>query len=163
MNSRRHGNNSSSPSWRKVASQEGRAAHRTLRGPPRIGYPAENSHPARARCGSAAGGGGGGHPPTDTASSSSCPASPVRGIETYLPGNQALPARKGRVEHWCQGYSAGLSVPAPFGWRCLTSPGMPRTPAPSHRTVRCGSPAHGSPITVSHRHARATGPLGTAA
>ena len=31
-------------------------------------------------------------------------------------------------------------MPAPFGWRCLTSPGMPRTPAPSHRTVRAVLP-----------------------
>jgi len=29
-----------------------------------------------------------------------------------------------------------LSVSAPFGWRCLTSPRMRRTPAPPHRTVR---------------------------
>ena len=46
----------------------------------------------------------------------------------------------GRVEHWCQGGSAGLSVAAPFGWRCLTSPGMPRTPASPHRTVRAVRP-----------------------
>jgi hypothetical protein len=46
----------------------------------------------------------------------------------------------GRVEHWCQGGSAGLSVPAPFDWRCLTSPGLPRTPAPPRRTVRAVCP-----------------------
>ena len=46
----------------------------------------------------------------------------------------------GRVEHWCQEDSAGLSVSAPFGWRCLTSPGTPRTPAPPHRTGRAVLP-----------------------
>ena len=64
---------------------------------------------------------------------------PLR-IEIAVPGNQALTSQKGRVEHWCQGYSAGLSVPTPFGWRCLPSPGMPRTPAPPHRTVHAVCP-----------------------
>jgi hypothetical protein len=32
------------------------------------------------------------------------------------------------------------SVPAPFGWRCLTSPRVRRTPAPPHRTVRAVCP-----------------------
>ena len=36
----------------------------------------------------------------------------------------------GRVEHWCQGGSAGLSVPAPFVWRCLTSPTVPERQHP---------------------------------
>jgi len=36
--------------------------------------------------------------------------------------------------------SAGLSVSAPFGWRCLTSPHIPRTPAPPRRTVRAVFP-----------------------
>ena len=33
-----------------------------------------------------------------------------------------------------------LSVPAPFGWRCLTSPRVRRTPAPPRRTVRAVFP-----------------------
>jgi len=47
---------------------------------------------------------------------------------------------KGRVEHWCQGCSAGLAVSAPFGRRCLTSRHMPETPAPPRRTVRAVFP-----------------------
>jgi len=87
------------------------------------------------------------------------------------PGN--LPSeRKGRVEHWCQGVSAGLSVPAPFGWRCLTSPGMPRTPAPPHRTVRAVLPhtalrspsatgMHGPPARSAQRPSRHRGHPGS--
>ena len=76
-----------------------------------------------------------------------------------------IEARMGRVEHWCQGGSAGLSVPAPFGWRCLTSPGMPRAPAPPHRTVRAVLPhtalrspsatgMHGPPARSAQRPSR---------
>ena len=64
--------------------------------------------------------------------------------------------------------SAGLSVPAPFGWRCLTSPRMPRTPAPPHRTVHAVCPhtalrspsatgMHGHPARSAQRPSRHRG------
>jgi hypothetical protein len=70
----------------------------------------------------------------------------------------------GRVEHWCQGGSAGLSVPAPFVWRCLTSPGLPRTPAPPRRTVRavCPHTALRSPSAAGMRGASPAWPGGLA-
>jgi hypothetical protein len=67
-----------------------------------------------------------------------------------------------------------LSVAAPFGWRCLTSRRMPRTPAPPHRTGRAvlphpalrspsaagmhsGQPARHGGIAATGAHAPTTG------
>jgi hypothetical protein len=36
--------------------------------------------------------------------------------------NHQEPESWGRVEHWPPAGRSGLSVPAPFVWRCLTSP-----------------------------------------
>ena len=51
-----------------------------------------------------------------------------------------------------------LSVPAPFGWRCLTSPRMRRTPAPPHRTVRAVCP-HTALRSPSAAGMRGDGPV----
>ncbi len=58
----------------------------------------------------------------------------------------------GRVGMWRGGGRFGLSVSAPFVWRCLTSRAMTPFPHPAHRTGRAllTHPALGQDITPSH-------------
>jgi arylamine N-acetyltransferase len=46
----------------------------------------------------------------------------------------------GRVEVWRGGGRKNLSVPAPFGWRCLTSSAIAPFPHPAHRTGHADFP-----------------------
>ncbi len=58
----------------------------------------------------------------------------------------------GRVGMWRGGGRIGLSVSAPFVWRCLTSRAMTPFPHPAHRTGRAllTHPALGQDITPLH-------------
>ncbi len=58
----------------------------------------------------------------------------------------------GRVGMWRGGDRIGLSVSAPFVWRCLTSRAMAPFPHPAHRTGHAllTHPALGQDITPSH-------------
>ena len=58
----------------------------------------------------------------------------------------------GRVGMWRGGGRIGLSVSAPFVWRCLNSRALTPFPHPAHRTGRAllTHPALGQDITPSH-------------
>ena len=58
------------------------------------------------------------------------PAVPSRGAKLSAPGGTA----PGRVRMWRGGLRSGLSVSAPFVWRCLTSRTITPFPHPPHRT-----------------------------
>src|SRR5208282_2767110 len=57
----------------------------------------------------------------------------------------------GRVGVWRGGVRLGISVPAPFVWRCLSGSAVAPFPHPSHRTGRadCPHPALGQDVTPS--------------
>ncbi len=63
-----------------------------------------------------------------------------------------LTAANGRVGMWRGGGRIGLSVSAPFAWRCLNSRAISPFPHPAHRTGRAllTHPALGQGITPSH-------------
>src|SRR5262249_12252090 len=53
---------------------------------------------------------------------------------------EARPSQVGRVEMWRGGGRLGISVSAPFVWRCLTGAAMAPFPHPAHRTGRADFP-----------------------
>jgi hypothetical protein len=71
----------------------------------------------------------------------------------------------GRVEMWRGGVRLGLSVPAPFVWRCLISRAVAPFPHPAHRTGQAAfpHPALGQDFmplpTEGAAEARADGPV----
>ena len=58
----------------------------------------------------------------------------------------------GRVEMWRGGSRVGLSVAAPFGWRCPSNLAIAPFPHPAHRTghAELPHPALGQDFTPSH-------------
>jgi hypothetical protein len=60
-------------------------------------------------------------------------------------------AEHGRVEMWRGGGRLGISVSAPFVWRCLTGAALAPFPHPAHRTGRADfpPPALGQGLTPS--------------
>jgi hypothetical protein len=65
-------------------------------------------------------------------------------------------ANDGRVEMWCGGVRSGLSVTAPFVWRCPGNLAVAPFPHPAHRTGRADfpHPALFQNIKPSHSHGR---------
>ena len=63
-----------------------------------------------------------------------------------------MTAAFGRVRMWRGGLRFGLSVPAPFVWRCLNSRTITPFPHPPHRTghANFSHPALGQDITPSY-------------
>ena len=78
--------------------------------------------------------------------------------ETALTGRYAGDRRMrriGRVGKWRGGGRSGMSVSAPFVWRCLSGSTMAPFPLPSHRTGHADFPASGS-RTRPHAFAHGT-------
>src|SRR3954454_19373974 len=65
--------------------------------------------------------------------------------------------RRGRVEMWRGGGRPGMSVSAPFVWRCLSGSTMAPFPHPAHRTGHAdlSHPALGQDLTPSPTTGRA--------
>ena len=61
-----------------------------------------------------------------------------------VPGDGAPMQRYGRVGMWRGGGRIGLSVSAPFVWRCLNSRAITPFPHPARRTGTCATHASGS-------------------
>ena len=65
------------------------------------------------------------------------------GVEGLLRDKTRKPG-KGRVGKWRGGGRPGMSVSAPFVWRCLSGSTIAPFPLPSHRTGHADFPASGS-------------------
>src|SRR5215813_15378658 len=73
----------------------------------------------------------------------------LRPAQKQTPGVTAL---RRRVEMWRGGGRLGLSVAAPFVWRCPSTRTIAPSPHPAHRTGRADlpHPALGQDITLAH-------------
>ena len=78
------------------------------------------------------------------------------GHESQIPGpGDYVVSGMGRVGMWRGGGRPGMSVSAPFVWRCLSGSTIAPFPHPSHRTGHADFPASGS-RTRHHAFAHGT-------